>query len=325
MEALTTVSVCDGLGNAYESYFIFRCSLFFFLQVSGHSASTNANDAKGCDVVYHKFSNYDPTTIALCHAFYCVGEIRDSDDDDCQEMMGPATRLIEADWTDKHVFHSKVEERFMQPIVRDVLLDVLGSDFPLLHWKGESHAFKDIDFDGQLPDGVVLNLLQSLAVLIEESKIDAGAGDYLIQLLEYLRRLASKVKLKGVAEPLLSAMKAYPCFLLGMRGKHAQLYGAIRLPEGKGKEAMKIHYCLLAEASFRLGNEKECAKFLMKLRRGVHALNQMWEEKAECMKFNSDPNYRRVLPCDCVARLLDQSKQFQFTKHLVRNVFEVEK
>ena len=227
-------------------------------------------------------------------------------------MKGPALKLIYAELSDCPKFVTRKEEACMTPIINEILSEVLGENFPMKKWAPEDEEAEDY-FDHQRPDGVVLSsgTHYTRVLLIREDKIPEGSGDSLVQLLLYLLRLLRKTDEKQTdSDP--AASRAYPVFLLEMRGKSAKLHAAIRMG---GKV---IHHCLLAQAEFTPGREKEYAMFLLRLKRSVEELNEFWKNGAKCMRFDSD----RVLPCDCIAKLLDNSGRLHFTRHVKRDVFE---
>ena len=238
-------------------------------------------------------------------------------------MEGLAQKLIYANWSDCLGFVKKsAEEELMQPIINEILSEVLGKDFPIKKWAKEHHFKIDSNdkepddcFGNQHPDGVVLSRKtpHTIALLIEEFKVREGSGDPFVQLLLYMRELGKKTDTKH-SDP---ASRAYPVLLLEMKGKFAKLHAAIRMLDDENE--MVIHHCPLAKAEFVPGEEKECAMFLLRLQRGVEEMNTFWENGAECMKFDSD----RILPCDCVTELLGTSGRFRFSRHVNRDVFEM--
>ena len=233
-------------------------------------------------------------------------------------MKGPVLKLIYAELSDCPQFVRKKEEECMTPIINEILSEVLGEQFPMKKWAKEDWFEKkddgkpDDSFGHQFPDGVVLSrgTDYTRVLLTREDKLPKGSGDPLVQLLLYLLRLLLKTDEKHKhSDP---ASRAYPVFLLEMKGKSAKLHAAIRMGENV------IHRCRLAQAEFTPGHEKECALFLLRLKRGVEELNEFWQKGAKCMRFDSD----RVLPCDCIAKLLDSSGNLRFTRHVKGDVFE---
>ena len=231
---------------------------------------------------------------------------------DWEAMKGPALKLIYAELSDCPKFVTRKEEACMTPIINEILSEVLGEYFPMKKWDDKEAEAEDC-FAHERPDGVVLSsgTHHTRVLLIREDKVPEGSGDSLVQLLLYLLRLLKTTDEKQTdSDP--AASRAYPVFLLEMRGKSAKLHAAIRMG---GKV---IHHCLLAQAEFTPGHEKECAMFLLRLKRGIKELNEFWQNGAKCMRFDSES----VLPCDCIAKLLDSSGNLHFTRHVKRDVFE---
>ena len=136
--------------------------------------------------VYSKYAQLDLTTPTLCHAFFSAGSVLSNDDVDWERMEGPAQKLIYADWSDCLGFVKKsAEEELMQPIINEILSEVLGEDFPMKKWAKEhwflvdSKGKKEDCFGNQRPDGVVLSsgTPHTRALLIEEFKVLEGSGD----------------------------------------------------------------------------------------------------------------------------------------------------
>ena len=260
--------------------------------------------------MYDEYAQLDLTTPTLCHAFFSAGSVLRNDDVDWEKMKSPAEKLIYADLSDGlKLVEKSAEEELMQPIINEILSEVLGEENRFC----DDEEVKDC-FGNQRPNGVVLSsgTPHTRALLIEKFKRPESAGDPLVQLLLYMRELGKKTDNEH-SDP---ASRAYPLLLLEMRGKSAKLHAAIRML-GEN-EKMVIHHCLLARAEFIPGRKKQCAMFLLGLERGVKELNEFWKNGAECMRCESD----RILPCDCFAKLLDNSGRLHFTRHVKGDVFE---
>jgi len=238
------------------------------------------------------------------------------------EMMKElALELIYAEWPIKPEYGSRIEEKSMQPIVLSVLeraldnVEVKPNNLP-------GFEKKDAKTKGQRkerkqgwdePDGGIYDALRMLGLI--EMKLEGGAGDGKVQVLFYFWYYFKELSKKLLSEN--RALKAYPCFLIDVRGKGIKLFGAIY-------ESGRIRYALLAQAEFVQDQLDECAKFLSKLRRGFEALKSSWSDGAESLRFDE---HSVLLPCDCVAKELTEelseepSEELRFTGHVQRDVF----
>eukprot|EP00118_Oscarella_pearsei_P020943 m.232188 g.232188 ORF g.232188 m.232188 type:complete len:589 (+) comp40077_c1_seq4:199-1965(+) len=269
--------------------------------VSWPSCSTIAKTPVIAEKFHHRHTKYSNTTAAFCYAFMetrCAA-------DDWPKMRKFALELIFADWQSKAEYTHEVEKDLMQPVVRSVLAEAVGM--------GIIGKAGMIGFGRDKPDGVIYH--DGRAIAIVEMKVEWGQGNEVVQLLRDQQQYAEKRRKTSS----LAVDRAFPCFLIGVRGKSISLYGAIHLPESGSTQSLRIHYVLLAKADFVPGRLDECAIFLSKLKVGLTELKRFWSDGGQSMRFGEETGH--PLPCDCVAEQLYGSSECRLTGHLKRSVF----